>query len=209
MLRPTVSRPVCRGIKHPSEAYDQIFKCQTFAGLLMWGALSDEITDLPFTITAGPRQRSDSWVRVPWDSWPYFRYSTHFQFTVTHSLVFSVFTSRILATDLSQSQCHFNSHVTSSWQSLLSLLPFPTAANFEDCTQFSSDYCSVLLYLLQSQFQFFNLISLAGAEAEASCLQPAGTLTPRIGPAGTHGHIFVQCSYICFCFFPFVDPPYW
>jgi hypothetical protein len=31
------------------------------------------------------------------------------QFNVTHALGFSVFTSRILATDLSRSHCHFNS----------------------------------------------------------------------------------------------------
>jgi hypothetical protein len=41
----------------------------------MWGALSDERTGLPFTITGGPRQRSHSWVRVPRDSWPYFTVS--------------------------------------------------------------------------------------------------------------------------------------
>jgi hypothetical protein len=41
----------------------------------MWGALSDERTGLPFTIAAGPRQRSHSWVRVPLDSWPYFTVS--------------------------------------------------------------------------------------------------------------------------------------
>jgi hypothetical protein len=41
--------------------------CQTVAGLLMWGVLSGERTGLPFTIAADPRQRSHSWVRVPWD----------------------------------------------------------------------------------------------------------------------------------------------
>jgi hypothetical protein len=34
----------------------------------MWGAVSDERTGLLFTIAAGPRQRSRSRVRVPWDS---------------------------------------------------------------------------------------------------------------------------------------------
>jgi hypothetical protein len=38
----------------------------------MWRALSDDRTGLPFRITAGPRQRSHSRVRVPWDSRPYF-----------------------------------------------------------------------------------------------------------------------------------------
>jgi hypothetical protein len=34
----------------------------------MWGALSDKRMGLPFTIAAGPRQRSHSLVRVPQDS---------------------------------------------------------------------------------------------------------------------------------------------
>jgi hypothetical protein len=41
------------------------YYCQTVAGLLMWAALSDERTDLSFTIAAGPRQRSRFRVRVP------------------------------------------------------------------------------------------------------------------------------------------------
>jgi hypothetical protein len=44
------------------------YYCQTVAGLLMWSALSEERTGLSITIAAGPRQRSHSRVRVPWDS---------------------------------------------------------------------------------------------------------------------------------------------
>jgi hypothetical protein len=46
------------------------YYCQTVAGLLMWGALSDERTGLSFTIAADPCQCS-----YFWDSWPYFTVS--------------------------------------------------------------------------------------------------------------------------------------
>jgi hypothetical protein len=44
------------------------YNSQTVAGLLMWGALTDERMGLLFTIGAGPRERSHSRVRVPCDS---------------------------------------------------------------------------------------------------------------------------------------------
>jgi hypothetical protein len=40
-------------------------------GLVFVGTLSDERTSLSFIYADGPRQRSLSRVRVPWDSWPY------------------------------------------------------------------------------------------------------------------------------------------
>jgi hypothetical protein len=68
MLRPTVQSaslfsneaPIC-GLR------PDIYYCQTVAGLLTWGALSDERTGLSFTFAAGSHQRSHSGVRVPWD----------------------------------------------------------------------------------------------------------------------------------------------
>jgi hypothetical protein len=45
---------------------------RTVAGLLMWGALSDERTGLSFTIATGLSERSHSLVRAPLDSRPYF-----------------------------------------------------------------------------------------------------------------------------------------
>jgi hypothetical protein len=73
MLLPTVSQSWNKALiwgLRPDLHY-----CQTVAGLMIWGALSDEPTGLPFTIASGPRQRSHSWVRVLWDSRPYFTVS--------------------------------------------------------------------------------------------------------------------------------------
>jgi hypothetical protein len=44
-----------------------LYYCQTVAGLLMWGTLSDDWTGLSFTTAAGPCQHSHSRVRVPSD----------------------------------------------------------------------------------------------------------------------------------------------
>jgi hypothetical protein len=42
-----------------------IYYFLTITVLLLWSALSDEMTGLSFVHTTGPRQRSASWVRVP------------------------------------------------------------------------------------------------------------------------------------------------
>jgi hypothetical protein len=68
MLRPTVSRPVCLGIKHPDFYFRSAYGIRlTITLLIPWGALSDERTGLSFGCTAGPCQRSLSRVLVPWD----------------------------------------------------------------------------------------------------------------------------------------------
>jgi hypothetical protein len=69
ILRPTVYRPVCLGVKYPSGTYDQIFVAvRLLLVCWLWGALSNDRTGLSFTIIAGPRQRSHSRVQGPWHS---------------------------------------------------------------------------------------------------------------------------------------------
>jgi hypothetical protein len=56
-------------------SWPDIYYCLTVTVLFLWEALSDERTGLSFVYAAGPRQRSLSWVRVPWISRPYFTVS--------------------------------------------------------------------------------------------------------------------------------------
>jgi hypothetical protein len=81
----------------------------------------------------------------------HYRYSTRFPVhRYTHALEFSDFTSRILATDLSQSRCHFNSHMKSSLHCLIFFLPFlqlPIPKTRPDCSRllFYSPFCTLLV----------------------------------------------------------------
>jgi hypothetical protein len=64
----------------------------------------------------------------------------NFQFIFTQPLGFSVFNSRILATDLSQSRCNFTTHMKSSSHRLIPFLPFFSVTfhcNLQNSTQSS------------------------------------------------------------------------
>jgi hypothetical protein len=66
MLRPTVSRTACLGVKKKG-----FYFCESCGFVDVWYPLRQR-TGLPFTITAGLRQRSHSRIRASLDSWPYF-----------------------------------------------------------------------------------------------------------------------------------------
>jgi hypothetical protein len=68
----------------------------------------------------------------------HYRYFHTLQFTVTQALRFTVFTSRILATDLEQSHCNFKSHMNSSFHRLIPFLPLYCNCQFRtlDSVQF-------------------------------------------------------------------------
>jgi hypothetical protein len=74
------------------------------------------------------------------------------QFTVTHALGFSVFTSRILATDLSQSHCHFKSHMKSSFHNLNPFFPLFCNCQLNSIPLLPSSYPSVLAFRNSTQF---------------------------------------------------------
>jgi hypothetical protein len=113
--------------------WPDFYYCQTLAGLLMWGAFSDVRTGLSFTIAAGPRQRSRSRDRVPWNSRPYSYFTVSGSRLPFSSLpttlratvkVFDLASTRDLMHEIcrnniykSSSYLRGNTHITSSLQS--------------------------------------------------------------------------------------------
>jgi hypothetical protein len=146
MLRPTVRRPSCLGINHPSGAYDQIFYCcQTVVGLLMWGALSDERTGLSFSIATGPRQRSQSRVRFTWNSRPYFTVSNL-------RLPFSapLTTRRVTALPHGSNRIEITASKSSSFTVCLFVVP-ETCVNFVAMLRFLQASLSPWIRVLESR----------------------------------------------------------
>jgi hypothetical protein len=74
ILRLTVGQSVSLGVE-PHLGLMTGYLLLFVTVLFLWGALSDERTGLSFVYDASPRQRSLSWVRVPWISRPYFTVS--------------------------------------------------------------------------------------------------------------------------------------
>jgi hypothetical protein len=66
-LRLTVSQSVSFGVEPHLWLMTGYLLLFDSYGLVLWGALSEERTGLSFIYATGPRQRSLSRVRVPWD----------------------------------------------------------------------------------------------------------------------------------------------
>jgi hypothetical protein len=85
------------------------------------------------------------------------------QFTVTHALGFSVFTSHILTTDLLQSQCNFKSHMKSSFHSLIPFLPLFCNCQLNSIPRLPRPYPGRLVSWHSTQFlltELFFIITL-------------------------------------------------
>jgi hypothetical protein len=89
------------------------------------------------------------------------------QFTVAHALEFSVFTSRILATDLQLSHSHFKSHMTTSLHRLIPSLPLFCSCQFRrlDSIQFLCSQAHILAgWRLEIRLSLTRLLLLYTAE---------------------------------------------
>jgi hypothetical protein len=119
------------------------------------------------------------------------------QFTVTHALGFSVFTSRILPTDLSLSHCNFKAHMKFSLHSLIYFLPL-----------FSTQFISSAPTLISRQVGVAKLVSslldyCSLSQSQSHIVTDGQSISKSWCPAssGAHDQIFITLWQLgsCFC----------
>jgi hypothetical protein len=116
MLRPTVSRPVCLGIKHPTGAYDQIFiTCVTVTVFFLWGALSDERSGLALASAVFIGSESESL-----GTWDHILLSQIWDFPFRHLLRRTVYRTprSTLPLWVQRVNCYVRTSVATSWPSI-------------------------------------------------------------------------------------------
>jgi hypothetical protein len=113
------------------------------------------------------------------------------QLTVTQVLVFSVFTSHNLATDLSQSHCNFKSHWKSSFRRLNSFLAFSSQSPWTAIYRTGLNSRQQLSQMNSSLTELFQLLTATNSN-NRSC----PIITPPHGPFRKHSFsafLLIRC----------------
>jgi hypothetical protein len=125
-----------------------------------------------------------------------------FQFA-KHALGFSVFTSRILATDLSESHCHFNSYLKSSWDSIIGFLPFPLNHLRLPFPELNPVLPTIVLnsfYCFSSKFRCPFMTPQHGLQGKHPCIVKEASLLVRYPAWMSYCRVRVCCGNV------FTDP---
>jgi hypothetical protein len=119
------------------------------------------------------------------------------QFTVTHALGFSVFTSRILATDLQQYHCNLKSHTKSSIHSLIPLLTLFCNCQLSSIPLLSGSYPCRLASRNSTHFfstELFFITTLHGPRRKHSHFIFKGVVITPLHSNGSYS--IVACVFV-------------
>jgi hypothetical protein len=140
-----------------------------------------------------------------WDDWIFcvldtqlgttVNYSTsaNLQFTVTHALKLSVFRSRILATELTQSHCNFNSHMKPN-----SFLPIPAQLSSTAISRTRPHLSTTFLYsVASSDYTVLLPLGTDHTENTVCILKEANLMVHCLAMDILLSHEYASRGYVC------------
>jgi hypothetical protein len=116
------------------------------------------------------------------------------QFTVVHALGFSVFTSRILATDLSQSYCNFKSHMKTFWFLSYHFFSITLDCHLQNSMQFTITNCSLgtSRYTASGRTQVKHCLLLSRIVLGVLTAPLRSNRRPIVARIGSRGNVFTE-----------------